>query len=268
LVNADLPLSGIVAATYAKLTINTRGVATAGSASLDLAADVGATILPRANGGTGVAVSADDSVLVGSGTVWAAQTLPNCVTTGALQYTQATNTFGCITTAGPTHNLLSATHTDSVAASPVRGDLIRGNSTPAWQRFAIGTIGQLLSTDGVDPTWVNTVARGTITTSQPWIWTQTWNDGSVTFTGVRVNVTSTASAAASLMQDWQIGGTSVYAIRKDGGTLQPGIAFANLGTPPDGTAVFCTNCLAASSPCTGASTGAFAFRQGGAWSCK
>jgi hypothetical protein len=40
---------------------------------------------------------------------------------------------------GSNHNLLSGTHTDTVAASPVLGDLIVGNATPAWQRFAGNT---------------------------------------------------------------------------------------------------------------------------------
>ncbi len=34
------------------------------------------------------------------------------------------------------HNLLSATHPDTVAASPVLGDLVYGSSTPAWTKLA------------------------------------------------------------------------------------------------------------------------------------
>jgi hypothetical protein len=37
------------------------------------------------------------------------------------------------------HNLLSATHPDTVAASPVLGDLIAANGTPAWARLAGNT---------------------------------------------------------------------------------------------------------------------------------
>ena len=37
---------------------------------------------------------------------------------------------------GANHNLLSATHPDTVPASPVLGDLIVGNATPAWARLA------------------------------------------------------------------------------------------------------------------------------------
>lgn len=42
--------------------------------------------------------------------------------------------------------------------------------------------------------------------------------------------------------------------------------FANLGTPTAGSARYCSDC-AATSPCTGAGTGAFAFRVGSAWNC-
>ena len=34
-----------------------------------------------------------------------------------------------------THNLLSATHPDTVVAAPVLGDLIAANGTPAWARL-------------------------------------------------------------------------------------------------------------------------------------
>jgi hypothetical protein len=38
-----------------------------------------------------------------------------------------------------THNLLSATHPDTVVAAPVLGDLIAANGTPAWARLAGNT---------------------------------------------------------------------------------------------------------------------------------
>lgn len=50
---------------------------------------------------------------------------------------------------------------------------------------------------------------GTQTTNDPVISaTQTWNAGGVTFTAVLVNVTNTASAAASMLFDFQVGGVS------------------------------------------------------------
>lgn len=54
-----------------------------------------------------------------------------------------------------------------------------------------------------------TLTGGTVTTSNPLISaTQTWNAGGVTFTGLLLNITNTASAAASMLMDLQVGGTS------------------------------------------------------------
>lgn len=62
-----------------------------------------------------------------------------------------------------------------------------------------------------------TVTTGTITTSQPLVsGTQTWNDAAVTFTAVLVNVTDTASAAASLLVDFQVAGVSKWKVSKAG----------------------------------------------------
>lgn len=59
---------------------------------------------------------------------------------------------------GTFHNLLDATHPDTDPANVVRGDLIVGNATPLWGRFAIGTTGQFLRSDGTDPSWQLLVA--------------------------------------------------------------------------------------------------------------
>jgi hypothetical protein len=45
---------------------------------------------------------------------------------------------------------------------------------------------------------------------------QTWNNAAVTFTGVKYNATSTASAAASLLMDLQVGGASKFRVDKTG----------------------------------------------------
>jgi len=95
LVNADLPTSGVSAGTYAKVTLNTRGIATAASTQITLTTDV-TGILPLANGGTGLSAGANDTTIVSSGTAWVATTLGNCTTT-PLGYTQSTNLFSCLT---------------------------------------------------------------------------------------------------------------------------------------------------------------------------
>ena len=44
----------------------------------------------------------------------------------------------------------------------------------------------------------------------------TWADAGTTFTAIKMNVTDTASNAASLLMDLQVGGTSRLSVRKDG----------------------------------------------------
>ena len=51
------------------------------------------------------------------------------------------------------HNLMSGTHTDTTNASPVQGDIIVGNATPAWTALAVGNVGQALINDGSDVSW-------------------------------------------------------------------------------------------------------------------
>lgn len=95
--------------------------------------------LPFGNGGTGLASAADDTVMVSSGTAWEAKSVPDCTDTAGkhLNYTASTNAFSCGNSLGAiAHNLLSATHTDTVAASPVLGDILYGNSTPAWTKLS------------------------------------------------------------------------------------------------------------------------------------
>lgn len=67
------------------------------------------------------------------------------------------------------------------------------------------------------------IGGATVTTSQPLLsLTQTWNAGGVTFTGISVAITSTASAAASLLMDMQVGGTRMHAIDKSGNSINAG----------------------------------------------
>jgi hypothetical protein len=63
--------------------------------------------------------------------------------------------------------------------------------------------------------------QGTITTATRAALevTSTWNSGAVTFTGVSVNVTDTASSITSNLINLQVGGTSRFAVRKTGGFL-------------------------------------------------
>jgi hypothetical protein len=55
----------------------------------------------------------------------------------------------------PSHDLLSSRHPDTLAASPQRGDLLIGNSTPKWSRKGLGVVNSLLISDGADVQWTD-----------------------------------------------------------------------------------------------------------------
>jgi hypothetical protein len=67
--------------------------------------------------------------------------------------------------------------------------------------------------------------NGTLTASAPVLdLSQTWNNAAVTFTGLLANFTNTASAAASLLADFQVGATSQFKIDKTGNVTVPASA--------------------------------------------
>lgn len=69
------------------------------------------------------------------------------------------------------------------------------------------------------------ISSGAVTTSVPLLdLAQTWNAGAVTFTGLKLNVTDTASAAASNLLDLQVGAVSKFGVAKSGALTIPSIA--------------------------------------------
>lgn len=56
------------------------------------------------------------------------------------------------------HNLLSSTHTDTLAASPTRGSVVVANSTPAWAKVALCAAGSYLGSNGTDTTCLTSAA--------------------------------------------------------------------------------------------------------------
>jgi len=104
------------------------------------------------NGGTNGALVASLGAVVYSTATAHAHTAVGVAAQCLLSNGAAAPTWGaCATLAA--HNLLSATHGDTVAASPVRGDILVGNVTPAWDKLTIGPLGAFLQSDGSDPLW-------------------------------------------------------------------------------------------------------------------
>lgn len=72
------------------------------------------------------------------------------------------------------------------------------------------------------------ITSGSLTDSAPALdITQTWNDGTEAFTGWKLNVTDTASAAASKLLDLQVGGSSVASFSKAGTLSAIGVSRAS-----------------------------------------
>jgi hypothetical protein len=83
-------------------------------------------------------------------------------------------------------------------------------------------------------------------------------DGAIYFYN---NTGLTAGSTYSPTNTWAIGVNGMLR------NVTP-VPFASLGTPSNGTIVYCNDCTNQSSPCTGSSTGAFAKRLAGAWDCR
>lgn len=90
----------------------------------------------------------------------------------------------------------------AISALPAGAALTGTEAIPAVQSAAT-----VKTTPAAIKTYIET--GGTVTASDPVIdASQTWNNAAVAFTAWRVNITDTASAAASILGDWQIGGNS------------------------------------------------------------
>lgn len=86
---------------------------------------------------------------------------------------------------------------------------IRTTATPQFARLGLGA--------AADANHLLLLSSGTITTDKHQIdGAITWNNAGVTFTGWKLNVTNTASAAGSLLMNLQIGGSSKLVLRSDG----------------------------------------------------
>ena len=96
-----------------------------------------------------------------------------------------------------------ATHTLSVTGTSLQ---VQYNNA--------GDLSGMSGTSWDDTNRALTVTGATVTTSNPVLnLSQTWNNAATTFTGYKLNVTNTASAADSLFADFQVGGTSYFNVR-------------------------------------------------------
>ena len=114
------------------------------------------------------------------------------------------------------------------------GQFAEGNHTHAADAITSGTLDNARINFAAPPAIGNTTPaagsfttlaanNGTLTASAPVLdLAQTWNNAAVTFTGLRFNATNTVSATTSLIADWQVNGSSMFYVRRDGRTIGAG----------------------------------------------
>ncbi len=128
-------------------------------------------------------------------------TLTDTTSTGTVPAAY-TNVYGANTIAAS--NAVTFTNYFTTFINPP----IQGANVTFSARWALGLGGAL------------NIAVGAQTSSQPSIdATQDWNNAGVTFSGWRLNITDSASAAASSLAEFQVGGVRRFAFRKDGALL-------------------------------------------------
>lgn len=116
-------------------------------------------------------------------------------------------------TLGTGLSMSGTTLNSSASATP-------GGSTTQLQYNNAGAFAGMSGTEWDDTNRSLTLTGATVTTSNPvFNLTQTWNAGAVTFTGFKFNVTDTASAAASMLLDLQVGGSSKFQVTKGAGAF-------------------------------------------------
>jgi hypothetical protein len=111
--------------------------------------------------------------------------------------------------------------------------------TTTWQQFVGLTAAQTLTNKTLtspvinNPTFTGTFTvngqivnnEGTITSSTPAQFIQTWNNAAVAFTGLQISIVNTASGSPSYPLQALVGGVNVFSVDKFGQTSNPGNAF-------------------------------------------
>jgi hypothetical protein len=136
----SLATTSVVAGTYPKVTVDAKGRVTGGTtlvsgdlpAHTHVATDIVSGALPFTIQKAGTAIGTRRALNLIEG---ANVTLTVADDTGNDRVSVTVAAAGGATT----HNLLSATHPDTVTAAPALGDVVAANGTPAWARLAGNT---------------------------------------------------------------------------------------------------------------------------------
>jgi hypothetical protein len=133
----SLATTSVVAGTYPKVTVDAKGRVTGGTTL------VSGDLPAHTHVATDIVSGALPFTIQKAGTVIGTRRALNLIEGANVTLTVAddsgndrVNVTVAAASGATTHNLLSATHPDTVAAAPVLGDLIAANGTPAWARLA------------------------------------------------------------------------------------------------------------------------------------
>lgn len=102
--------------------------------------------------------AAHGNIFIGTGSAGTAPLVGSGTGTSTLLYNRTTGqvTYGDMATPGVgTHEVLSVTHTDTLADTVIRGDIMYGNATPKWARlpFPATPTGKILQATATDIAW-------------------------------------------------------------------------------------------------------------------
>ena len=119
--------------------------------------------------------------------------------------------------AGTNVTITTDASTDSITINASGGGGTPGGSDGQVQYNNGGSFGGMSGTTWDDTNLTLTVASATQTANNPVLdLSQTWNNGAVSFEGIKLDVTDTASASGSALLDLHVGGSSMFKIGKDG----------------------------------------------------
>ena len=200
------------------------GVTLSGSSTPTLAVTGTAAVSGTNTGDQTITLTGD---VTGSGTgSFAATIANNAVTTAKINAAAVTNAK----LANASAFTIKANLTGS-SAPPSDADLVDvASSLPVFgaaQRGMVpvtgaGTNARFLLANA---TWSDTLAFGTLTASDPFVITQTWNNGAVVFAGLEMTITQTAANSSSYFVRFRggaAGATDRFSVQIDGTTTQAG----------------------------------------------
>lgn len=242
-----IKLSGIAAG--AEVNVNADWLAVGGDAeilnkpTLAAVATTGAyaDLSGKPTLGTAAAAATTDFATAAQGSKADTALQPEAIGVTVQAYDADLTSWGAIAPSAKQDTLVSGTNIKTVNGSSLLGfgdlTISGGGGTPggATTQVQFNDAGVFAGDEGLafnKTTGKLTVGGKTVTTSEPVLdLSQAWNNGVVTFTGIKFNVTNTVSAAASMLMDLQVGGVSKFNVRSDGSIFPQSVRFSGTGSP-------------------------------------